>query len=45
MEEITGIKEIIKPENLAYKKSSLLTENIMHYCPGCGHSTAHRITG
>ena len=43
MKEITGIKEIVKPENLAYKKSSLLTEDIMHYCPGCGHSTAHRL--
>lgn len=43
MKEITGIKEIIKPENLVYKKSAVLTEDIMHYCPGCGHSTAHRI--
>jgi 2-oxoglutarate/2-oxoacid ferredoxin oxidoreductase subunit beta len=43
MKEITGMKEIIKPENLVYKKSELLTENIMHYCPGCGHSTTHRI--
>ena len=43
MKEITGIKEIIKPENLAYRKSDILTDEIMHYCPGCGHSTAHRI--
>ena len=43
MKEVTGIKEYIKPENLAYRKSSLLTDDIMHYCPGCGHSTAHRI--
>jgi len=43
MIEATGIKEIIKPENLAYRKSGLLTENIMSYCPGCGHGTAHRI--
>jgi 2-oxoglutarate ferredoxin oxidoreductase subunit beta len=43
MKEITGIKEIVKPENLAYKKSSILLDEIMHYCPGCGHSTAHRI--
>ena len=43
MKEITGIKEIVKPENLAYKKSTILTKDIMHYCPGCGHSTAHRI--
>ncbi len=43
MTEVTGIKEIIKPENLVYKKSAILTENILHYCPGCGHGTAHRI--
>lgn len=43
MLEISGIKEIVKPENLAYRKSGLLTENIMSYCPGCGHGTVHRI--
>src|SRR5512133_980776 len=43
MAEITGIKDIIKPENLVYRKSSLMTENVLSYCPGCGHSTAHRI--
>jgi 2-oxoglutarate ferredoxin oxidoreductase subunit beta len=43
MEDKTGIKEIIKPENLVYKKSGILTRNILSYCPGCGHSTAHRI--
>ncbi|MDE5762124.1 MAG: 2-oxoglutarate oxidoreductase [Bacteroidales bacterium] len=34
--------EICKPENLVYKKTSLLTDKIMHYCPGCGHGTIHR---
>lgn len=43
MADATGIKEIIKPENLAYRNSSLITENVMSYCPGCGHGTAHRI--
>ncbi len=43
MAEATGIKEIIKPENLAYRNSSLITNNVMSYCPGCGHGTAHRI--
>jgi len=38
------IKEIIKPENLVYKKTELMTDNILSYCPGCGHGTAHRIT-
>jgi 2-oxoglutarate ferredoxin oxidoreductase subunit beta len=43
MPEATGIKEIIKPENLVYKRTNVMTPNIMHYCPGCGHGTAHRI--
>ncbi|OFX70685.1 MAG: 2-oxoglutarate oxidoreductase [Bacteroidetes bacterium GWE2_29_8] len=37
------IKDIIKEENLVYKRTNVLTENIMHYCPGCGHGTVHRI--
>jgi len=36
-------KEIIKEENLVYQKTRLLTDDVMHYCPGCGHSTTHRI--
>jgi 2-oxoglutarate ferredoxin oxidoreductase subunit beta len=43
MTEVTGIKEIIKPENLAYKKTKIMTDNILSYCPGCGHGTTHRI--
>jgi 2-oxoglutarate ferredoxin oxidoreductase subunit beta len=43
MAVVTGIKEIVKPENLVYRKTSLMTENILSYCPGCGHGTAHRI--
>ncbi|MFN2314272.1 MAG: 2-oxoglutarate oxidoreductase, partial [Bacteroidales bacterium] len=42
MAEVT-FNDIIKPENLAYVKSKVLTDNVMHYCPGCGHSTAHRV--
>ncbi len=37
------IKEIIKPENKVYGKSPLLTDNIMHYCPGCSHGTVHKL--
>ncbi len=43
MKEASGIKEIIKPENLVYRKSKILTDNVMIYCPGCGHGTTHRI--
>ena len=35
--------DIIKPENLVYKKTDLLTDKVLSYCPGCGHGTAHRI--
>ncbi|MDT8400361.1 MAG: thiamine pyrophosphate-dependent enzyme [Bacteroidales bacterium] len=38
-----SIKDIVKPENLVYKRSSVMTDNIMHYCPGCGHGTTHQI--
>ncbi|MDY0415628.1 MAG: thiamine pyrophosphate-dependent enzyme [Pseudomonas sp.] len=37
------IKDIIKEENLVYKKTPLMTDNVLSYCPGCGHGTAHRI--
>ncbi|MDY4790021.1 2-oxoglutarate oxidoreductase subunit KorB [bioreactor metagenome] len=36
-------QDIVKPENLVYKKTDVLTNNVMHYCPGCGHGTTHRI--
>ena len=36
-------EEIVKPENLVYKKTDVLTDAIMHYCPGCPHGTIHRI--
>ena len=36
-------QELIKPENLVYQKTKVLNDNVMHYCPGCGHGTAHRI--
>lgn len=37
------VEDIIKPENLVYEKTELMTENVLSYCPGCGHGTAHRI--
>lgn len=36
-------EEIVKPENLVYEKTSLMTDKALSYCPGCGHGTAHRI--
>jgi 2-oxoglutarate ferredoxin oxidoreductase subunit beta len=43
MVQATGIKEIIKPENLVYRHTKVMTDNTLSYCPGCGHGTAHRI--
>lgn len=37
------INDIIKPENLVYKKTSLFTKKPLSYCPGCGHGTVHHL--
>ena len=39
------IKDIIKPENQVYKKTPILKENVLHYCPGCSHGVAHKLVG
>lgn len=36
-------QDIIKPENLVYRKPELLNDNHMHYCPGCSHGVVHRL--
>lgn len=38
------LKEIIKPENLVYKRTECLTDKTLSYCPGCGHGVVHRLT-
>ncbi len=43
MAEARGINEIIKPENLVYKRTDIMTESVLSYCPGCGHGTANRL--
>ncbi len=43
MENTFTSADIIKEENLVYKKSSVMSDSILSYCPGCGHGTAHRI--
>lgn len=35
--------KIISDENLVYKKSSVLTDKVMHYCPGCSHGVVHKL--
>lgn len=37
------INEIVKPENKVYGKTHLLTDAIMHYCPGCTHGVVHKL--
>jgi 2-oxoglutarate ferredoxin oxidoreductase subunit beta len=39
-----SLQDIIKPENLVYQKTKLMTDKTLSYCPGCGHGTAHRLT-
>lgn len=33
----------IKVENLVYAKPRLITDTVMHYCPGCSHGTVHKL--
>jgi len=37
------INDIKKPENLVQTKSKVLTDNVMHYCPGCSHGVVHKL--
>ncbi len=37
------IENIIKSENLVFKKTKLFTDKPLSYCPGCGHGVAHRL--
>ena len=39
MAEVVEIKE----ENLVFRKSPVLTDKVMHYCPGCSHGTVHKL--
>ena len=33
----------IKEQNLVFRKSPVLTDKVMHYCPGCSHGTVHNL--
>ena len=33
----------IKEENLVFRKNRLLTDTVMHFCPGCSHGTIHNL--
>lgn len=38
-----NIEDIKRPENIVYKRPTLLTDTVMHYCPGCSHGTVHKL--
>lgn len=37
------VAEIVNIDNLVYKRSSVMTEKPLSYCPGCGHGAANRL--
>ncbi|MCT4614948.1 MAG: thiamine pyrophosphate-dependent enzyme [Marinifilaceae bacterium] len=37
------IDKIISEENVVYKKTKVLLDNEMHYCPGCTHGVIHKV--
>lgn len=43
MAEKIDMAQLKRPENKVYKRSSVLTDNVMHYCPGCTHGVVHKI--
>jgi 2-oxoglutarate ferredoxin oxidoreductase subunit beta len=43
MEEPFVKTEIRKEENIVYKRTGLLVDKALSYCPGCGHGVVHRM--
>ena len=33
----------VSPENIVYQKPRLITDKVMHYCPGCTHGVVHKL--
>ncbi len=42
-ERIITPEEIIKTGEIVFKKTKLMTDATLSYCPGCGHGVAHRL--
>lgn len=36
-------KVVGNSDNRVYQKARLITDNVMHYCPGCSHGVVHKI--
>jgi len=43
MEEKFARPELRIPENIVYKKTDLMVDRPLSYCPGCGHGVVHRM--
>jgi 2-oxoglutarate ferredoxin oxidoreductase subunit beta len=43
MEEQFAKMDIRKDENIVYKRTGLLVDRPLSYCPGCGHGVVHRM--
>ncbi|MFN8254755.1 MAG: thiamine pyrophosphate-dependent enzyme [Bacteroidales bacterium] len=43
MEKRFTQKEIMEQGELVFEKTKCLTDNVLSYCPGCGHGVANRI--
>ncbi len=43
MEQTKTMKVKISSEELVYQKPRLITNNQMHYCPGCSHGVVHKV--
>lgn len=43
VQEMNNREDICVKENLVYEPPKTLTDTPLHYCPGCGHGTAHKI--
>ncbi len=43
MAEKITTNDIVKEENLVFRKTPLFIDKPLSYCPGCGHGVAHRL--
>jgi 2-oxoglutarate ferredoxin oxidoreductase subunit beta len=42
-EQKVKTEDIVQEENKVFERTQLLTDNVFHYCPGCGHGVVHRL--
>jgi len=43
MDAVITPEDIIKKGKLVFKKTELMCDTALSYCPGCGHGVAHRL--